>query len=82
MKFIHYKDFQPVNLDKVGTIGKENQMVAQDAVVYAIAFYEFERKVGYWVFTSVQERDAIYSKILQNYSNNLEQSKTLNSISC
>lgn len=52
MQFIHYKDFSPINLAKVGTIGKENQQVTKEAMIYSIGFYEFERKLGYWVFQS------------------------------
>lgn len=68
MHFIHYKDYQPINLDKVGTIGKENQQLPQGVALYAIGFYEFERKVGYWVFQKEQERDEVFQMILSQVS--------------
>lgn len=68
MQFIHYKEFPPINLAKVGTIGKENQQVAQDTLIYAVAFYEFERKVGYWIFQSEEERDQVYDQIRGQFS--------------
>lgn len=68
MQFIHYKEFQPINLAKVGTIGKENQQVAKDAMIYAIGFYEFERKVGFWVFRDEKERDTVFESIRSQVS--------------
>ena len=68
MQFIHYKDFPPVNLSKVGTIGKENQQVTKEAMIFAISFYEFERKLGYWVFQSYEERDQIFEQIKSQFS--------------
>lgn len=68
MHFIHYKDFVPVNLDKVGTIGKENQQVAKDVLVYSIGFYDFERKVGFWMFQTADERDKVYEGLKKQFS--------------
>ncbi len=68
MHFIHYKEFPPINLAKVGSLGKENQQVAQGTVVYAIGFYEFERKLGYWVFQTAEERDGVYEEIRRQWS--------------
>lgn len=68
MQFIHYKDFPPINLAKVGTIGKENQQVTRDTMIYSIGFYEFERKLGYWVFQSQEERDQVFDQIRMQFS--------------
>ncbi|MGE3954700.1 MAG: hypothetical protein AB7F31_05905 [Parachlamydiales bacterium] len=68
MQFIHYKEYPPINLARVGSIGKENQQVAQGAVVYAIGFYEFERKLGYWVFQTAEERDKVFDGIRKQWS--------------
>ncbi|NGX43182.1 MAG: hypothetical protein K940chlam7_01473, partial [Chlamydiae bacterium] len=64
MHFIHYKNFQPVNMAMVGTIGKENQQVTKEAAIYAIGFYEFERKLAYWVFQEEGERDKVYDMVM------------------
>ena len=71
MQFIHYKEFPPINLSKVGTIGKENQRVTEEATIYAIGFYEFERKLGYWVFQSQGERDKVFEIIKKQVSKDL-----------
>jgi hypothetical protein len=68
MQFIHYKDFPPINLQKVGTIGKENQQVSKEASIYSISFYEFERRLGYWMFQSEEERDQVFEQIKSQYS--------------
>ena len=68
MQFIHYKEFPPINLAKVGLIGKENQQVTKEAAVYAVRFYEFERKLGYWVFQSEEERDQVFETIKRQFS--------------
>lgn len=68
MQFIHYKDFSPINLAKVGTIGKENQQVAKETLIYSIGFYEFERKLGFWVFHSQEERDQVFELIKNHVS--------------
>ena len=68
MQFIHYKDFPPINLAKVGTIGKENQQVTRDTMIYSIVFYEFERKLGYWVFQSHEDRDQVFDQIRMQFS--------------
>lgn len=68
MQFIHYKDFPPVNLAKIGTIGKENQQVTKETAIYSIGFYEFERKLGYWIFQSQEERDTIFDQIKSQFS--------------
>lgn len=68
MHFIHYKDFSPVNLDKVGTIGKENQQVAKDVLVYSIGFYDFERKVAFWMFQTPEERDQVFESLKKQVS--------------
>jgi len=68
MQFIHYKDFPPVNLAKVGSIGKENQQVTKDAMIYSIGFYEFERKLGFWVFQAQEERDQVFEQIKLQFS--------------
>lgn len=71
MNFFHYKDYPPINLAKVGTLGKENQQVAQGSYIYTIAFYEFERKLGLWVFQSQQERDQVFKMLLKIVSKDL-----------
>lgn len=78
MQFIHYKEFPPVNLGKVGTIGKENQQVTKEAMIYAIGFYEFERKLGYWVFQSQEERDQIFDQIRLQFSKEMGAKNTSN----
>lgn len=72
MQFIHYKEFPPINLAKVGTIGKENQQVTKEALIYSIGFYEFERKVGFWVFQSQEERDQVFEQIKGQNSTEIE----------
>jgi len=76
MNFINYKDFPLVNLSKVGTITKENQQITKEAAIYAISFYEFERKHAFWVFQNLEERDKIYEAIKNMVSKDLGKSKT------
>ena len=68
MQFIHYKEMMPINLAKVGSLGKENQQVTKEASIYAISFYEFERKVGYWIFQVEEERDQVFEWIKSLFS--------------
>jgi hypothetical protein len=59
----------------VGVIGKENQNLPQNMSIYAISFYEFERKVGYWVFQNEEERDRVFDAIRNQFSKEISLSK-------
>ncbi|MBN9377997.1 MAG: hypothetical protein BGO14_00745 [Chlamydiales bacterium 38-26] len=72
MQFIHYKDLPPINLDRVATLAKENQQITKDAALFAIGFYEFERRLGYWVFQSHEERDQVFEYIKSQYSKDIQ----------
>lgn len=76
MQFIHYKEYPPVNLAKVGTIGKENQQITENQSIYAISFFEFERKVAYWVFQSEEERETVFNTIRAQFSKDIGKPQT------
>jgi len=71
MQFIHYKDLPAINLEKVATLSKENQQITKDATLFAIGFYEFERRLGYWVFQSQEERDQVFDLIRAQFSKDM-----------
>lgn len=62
----------PINLEKVATIGKENQQITKDASLFSIGFYEFERRLGYWVFQSQEERDLVFEWIKAQFSKEIQ----------
>ena len=76
MQFIHYKEMPPINLAKVGSISKENQQVTKEASLYALGFYEFERKVGYWLFQSEEERDNVFEWVKAQFSKEISPTKS------
>ncbi len=79
-QFIHYKDFQPINLDKVYTISPPLLNSAVSLGTWLICFYESvndyveigDHPSSAWAFDSEEKAKGIYHALLKIFSQDIE----------